>query len=96
MFASEAEAEAAIHAWTKEHKFNIQLQRKEDAYVRYMLFARDQAGNLKNTRKLQNADRQRTMRRSKLNGIVALNAECSQGPWQIRYTRDGSRKYNHP
>ncbi|OWY94301.1 hypothetical protein PHMEG_00036007, partial [Phytophthora megakarya] len=47
VFASEAEAEAAIHAWTKEHNFNVsqsQLQRNEDGDVRYRRFACDQAG----------------------------------------------------
>ncbi|OWZ11062.1 hypothetical protein PHMEG_00015971 [Phytophthora megakarya] len=77
---------AAIHAWTKEYKLNVsrsQLQRNEDGDI-------------------QDTDRQRPMRRSKRNGckmhigIVTLDAECPQGPWKIRYARDGSRQHNHP
>ncbi|ETP51723.1 hypothetical protein F442_03181 [Phytophthora nicotianae P10297] len=104
-YLSEADAEAAIHAWTVLHGYNVtkkQLERNKTGDVIYRLFVCDQWGKPKNTRRLREQDRVRTNKRSGRCGcpmrikIVAVDGTNPTGPWKIMYTRDGSQTHNHP
>ncbi|KAE8912714.1 hypothetical protein PF002_g24175 [Phytophthora fragariae] len=104
-YPSEAEAEDALHEWTKQHSFNVSRKlvvKDAEGRVVERGFACDRAGRPKNTRSLSDADRTRKMRGSKAIGcpmrikIVALSSCDPVGPWKIAYTRDGSREHNHP
>ncbi|ETI31773.1 hypothetical protein F442_21138 [Phytophthora nicotianae P10297] len=88
-YSSEADASAAIHAWTARHGCNVtkkQLERNTNGDVIYRLFACDQWGKPKNTRSLRDQDRVRANRRSCRFGcpmrikIVAVDGTNSTGP----------------
>ncbi|OWY92574.1 hypothetical protein PHMEG_00038374 [Phytophthora megakarya] len=95
----------AIHKWTQSRRYDVsrqKIERNNDNEIRSVLFACDRSGNPKNTRRIREEDRVRTLRVSKRMGcpmrikIVAIDRYNTTGTWEIVYTRDGSPTHNHP
>jgi hypothetical protein len=106
-YPSEDAAIAALHAWTKDHGFNVTKRRAfyTDAIVKEVWkrgFNCDRAGKPKCTQHLTDAERQRPMRGSMRMGcpmkviVRAVSADDPNGAWMIVHTRNGSRLHNHP
>jgi hypothetical protein len=103
-YPSEQHAEEALHAWTRDHSYNLSKQKPKtntNGEVVARLFECDKAGWPKNTRNIKPQDRKRGARRSKRIGcgmrikIVAVDESNPTGSWKIVYTRDGSQTHNH-
>jgi hypothetical protein len=101
------EAEAALHAWTLKHGFNVSRRRARYVLIQdvKVVWARnfecDRAGSLKNTQKIADGDRVRAKRGSKRMGcpmrisIRAVDKNKPDGEWGIYHT-ERSEHHNHP
>ena len=87
-YLSQHRAEEALHAWTRAHGFNVSRERVtygEGSMIVARLYACDRAGKPKNSGKLQESDRTRTLRGSKRIGcpmrikLCALNKTNPSG-----------------
>lgn len=105
VYPSAEEAEEAIHAWTKEHCYNLSrkgVETIESKEVMLWRFECDRSGKSKSTSQLSSADRVRKKRGSKRIRcpvrlrIVAVDANNATGAWWVEYTKDGSRNRNPP
>ncbi|OWY91940.1 hypothetical protein PHMEG_00039249, partial [Phytophthora megakarya] len=58
----------AIHKWTQSRRYDVsrqKIERNNDNEIRTILFACDRSGRPKNTRRIREEDRVRTLRGSK-------------------------------